>query len=190
MKSKKTRFEQEVLPHTHALYGMALKYTHNESEADDLVQDTMIKAYNSFDAYEDGSNCRAWLYRIMTNTFINKYRRKKRESNYVERLIAEQTNVSPLSAQSPDVFLESTEQITPKTYFYGFSDELLRAFNSISSEFKSILILADLEDFSYKEISEKLHIPIGTVMSRLSRARQMLKKCLSAQDNQANYAAS
>ena len=150
MSNKKKRFEQEILPHIHTLYSMALKYTHNEMEAEDLVQDTMIKAYNCFDAYEPGTNCRAWLCRILTNTFINKYRRKRREHNYVERLIAEQTSTSPLSAQSPDIYLESTEQITPQTLFYGFSDELLQAFNSISGEFKSIIILADLEDFSYK----------------------------------------
>ena len=71
--NKKRSFEEEALPHMSALYGMALKYTHNEMEAEDLVQDSLIKAYNSFDSYEEGTNCRAWLFRILTNTFINKY---------------------------------------------------------------------------------------------------------------------
>ena len=183
----KTRFEQEVLPHMNALYAMSLKYTHDVSEAEDLVQDTMIKAYNCFDSYEEGTNCRAWLSRILTNTFINKYRRKKLENQYVERVLAEQRSVLMPAAPSAMPTPENSENIS-STCFYGFSDELLRAFNSISNEFKSILILADLEEFSYKEIAEKLHIPIGTVMSRLSRARQTLKRCLSTQSDCHDYA--
>lgn len=174
-----SQFEQEALPHMPALYGMALKYTHNESEAEDLVQDSMIKAYNNFDSYVEGTNCRAWLFRIMTNTFINKYRRKRRERAYLDSVVQENTNSDILIANAPEQDLEESESDGTSGCFYAFSDEIVRAFNSVSSEFKSIVMMADLQDLSYKEIAEKLDIPIGTVMSRLFRGRQMLKKNLT-----------
>ena len=175
--NKKRSFEEEALPHMSALYGMALKYTHNEMEAEDLVQDSLIKAYNSFDSYEEGTNCRAWLFRILTNTFINKYRRNKREHAYIDKIITAPADKS----------LESLESDVKGAESFAFSDEIVHAFNAISSEFKSIVILADLQEFSYKEIADKLHIPLGTVMSRLFRGRQMLKKSLTAYAATAGY---
>lgn len=179
MNDKKATFESEAMPYMSALYGMALKYTHNETEAEDLVQDALIKAYNSFDSYEEGTNCRAWLFRILTNTFINKYRRKKRERAYIDRVVSESVNSNELTAAPADHPLETFEGAMPTDESFAFSDEIVHALNTVSPDFKSIVILADLQDMSYKEISEKLHIPLGTVMSRLFRGRQMLKKTLS-----------
>lgn len=177
MADKKHSFEEEALPHMSALYGMALKYTHNEMEAEDLVQDALIKAYNSFNSYEEGTNCRAWLFRILTNTFINRYRRKKREHAYIDKILTDFADDPMLTAAPADKSLESDIEASDS---FAFSDEIVHAFDAISNEFKSIVILADLQELSYKEIAEKLHIPLGTVMSRLFRGRQMLKKSLSA----------
>ena len=168
---KKAAFEHEVLPLIPDLQQFALKYTHNESEAEDLVQDSIIKAYNHFDSYQQGTNCKAWLFRILTNTFINRYRRRKREKaciNHITQLHGKsELNISP----SSDIELASSYQ----NQIYAFSDEMLQAFDSMPDNFRSIIILADIQEFTYKEISSLLHIPIGTVMSRLCRARQLLK---------------
>ncbi len=184
---KKRVFEEEALPHMPALYGMALKYTHSEPEAEDLVQDALIKAYNSFGSYEEGTNCRAWLFRILTNTFINKYRRSKREHAYIDKILTESADDPAMTAAPADKSLEDLESDVKMSESFAFSDEIVHAFNTVSNEFKSIVILADLQEMSYKEIAEKLHIPLGTVMSRLFRGRQMLKKSLTAYAATAGY---
>ena len=168
---RNTIFEDEVLPVIPELRQLALKYTHSEPEAEDLVQDSIIKAYDHFDSYQEGTNCKAWLFRILTNTFINRYRRKKREkdciahiSQFVDKY---ELNLSP----SSDIELADSYQ----NHIYAFSDEMLHAFESMPDNFRSIIILADVQEFSYKEISNLLQIPLGTVMSRLCRARQQLK---------------
>ena len=175
----RNRFELNVMPHMQAMYGIALKYTHNEQEAQDLLQETMVKACRCFDSFEEGTNCRAWLVRIMTNTFINEYRRHRRELNILDVVTDEAADYVKSVVNTPDKSLEQNEVNQQKGFFYSVSDELARALNAISGEFKSIIVMADLEELSYREISEKLQIPIGTVMSRLFRARQMLKKLLS-----------
>ena len=181
------RFQSEVMPHSAALYGLAMKLTKNERDAEDLVQDTLIKAFKHFDSFEQGTNCRAWLFRILTNTFINKYRRKQHEHAYVESVIQDYVSSDLMDQQpTPETTLE--KQLVPnenkRSFLYSFSDEVLKALNSISEDFKAIIIMADLEDFSYREISEKLHIPLGTVMSRLCRGRRLLRNQLT------DYAAS
>ncbi len=175
----RSRFEQEVMPHMRVMYGIALRYTHSEMEAQDLLQETMVKAYRCFESFEEGTNCRAWLLRIMTNTFINEYRRHRRELNILDVVTDEAGDYVETLINTPDQSLEQNEVNQQKGYLYSFSDELMRALNEISSEFKSIIVMADLQDLSYREIADKLQIPVGTVMSRLFRARQMLKKLLS-----------
>ena len=175
---KNLRFEQEALPHMKALYGLALKYTHSENEAEDLVQEVMYKAYHSFESFDDGTNCRALLFRILSNTFINKFRHKKREREFIANILNENEPRELETSESTESVLENTETASGKNYFYAFSDEIMHAFNSISSEFKTIIIMADIQELSYKEIAQKLRIPMGTVMSRLSRARQMLRNVL------------
>jgi RNA polymerase sigma-70 factor (ECF subfamily) len=183
----RSRFEREAMPHMQAMYGVALKLTHGEDEAQELVQETMVKAYRCFDSYDAETNCRAWLMRILMNTFINEYRRHKRELSCLGIVTTEAMDYCETIQNTPEKELEKNESIQQKGFFYGASDELIRALNAISNEFKSIIVMADLLDFSYKEISDKLGIPIGTVMSRLSRARQILKKKLSGYAGELGY---
>ncbi|MBO4351413.1 MAG: sigma-70 family RNA polymerase sigma factor, partial [Proteobacteria bacterium] len=135
-------------------------------------------AYHNFDLYDEGTNCRAWLFRILTNTFINKYKHKKRERAFIEHILNENEPQVLETSESTESVLENTETAASKNYFYAFSDEIMHAFNSISNEFKTIIIMADIQELSYKEIAQKLKIPMGTVMSRLCRARQMLRNIL------------
>lgn len=172
--SPKPQFDSEILPHVPMLRNIAYRYTHNQMEAEDLVQDVMLKACRNFDSFETGTNSRAWLCRIMSNTFINQYRKKKREHALMEEFTNE-TRTRPISEDLSKT-LENSETHAHATF--AFSDEILRAFNAVSKEFRSIVIMADVEELSYREIAEKLGIPIGTVMSRLARARQKLKEYL------------
>ena len=176
------RFQAEVMPHSQALYAMAVKLTRNERDAEDLVQDTLVKAFRNYDAYEEGTNCRAWLFRILTNTFINKYRRRQHENAYIESVIQSSSSHECMSMEpAPETTLENTDAPSDerRSLLFTLSDEVFKALNSISEDFKAIIIMADLEDFSYREISEKLHIPMGTVMSRLCRGRRLLRNQLT-----------
>jgi RNA polymerase sigma-70 factor, ECF subfamily len=166
-------FQEEAVPHLDALYGTALRMTKSESDAEDLIQETMLKAYRYFDKYEKGTNCKAWLFKIMTNTFINRYRKKQKRKEY---LIDDDHRPLQERAEAPEhtPFLdhyESEEQI----YFRMFGDEVKRALEGMPVDFRMVVILADLQDFAYKEIAEIMDCPIGTVMSRLYRGRRMLQ---------------
>ncbi len=184
MTTTNTRFEQEAMPHLPELYGMALKYTHDESDAEDLVQDSLFKAYRSFASYQEGTNCRAWLFRILTNTFINKYRHKKREKAFIEQALTSHQELMPSSRQ-PDSALENDESTSNHSWLFSLSDEMLKALNAISDDSQNIIILADIQELSYKEIAATLNIPIGTVMSRLCRSRQMLREYLTKHSHDA-----
>jgi RNA polymerase sigma-70 factor (ECF subfamily) len=168
-----TPFEQEVMPHIHTLFGAALRLTRSSSEAEDLVQETYLKAFRSFAQFEVGTNCKAWLFRILTNTFINKYRRKVKE-----REILDTEFRSP--NQSPD----STEHFgsghTPESDLADrfLSDEVLRALERVPMDFRLVVVLSDIYGYSYKEIARRVDIPIGTVMSRLFRGRRLLQEQL------------
>lgn len=164
-------FQSEALCHKNALNTYALRLTHNEKDAEDLVQDTLMRAFRNFDKYEPGTNCRAWLCRIMTNEFITQYRHSQRERSHLDKH-------EPLDENIPDAtsndFVESDYNIESS----DFSDEVSSALAYVPDDFRAIVIMADLQDESYREISEKLEIPIGTVMSRLFRGRQILRKKL------------
>lgn len=181
-----SKFETEVIPHLDALYGLALKYTHNEADAQDLVQDTLFKALNSFASFDAGSNCRAWLFKILTNTFINKYRRHNREKLYADSVIDEYKHSSKeiKNVEQTDCF----GMLTEHDFLFLFPDEIVNAFKNISKEFSSIIILADIEELSYREIASRLNIPLGTVMSRLSRARQSMRSFLGDYAHSLGYA--
>ncbi len=178
LKSLQERYQREVVPQTSMLYALALTYTHDPSDADDLVQDTLVKAYRHFDQFDEGTNMNAWLCRILTNTFINGYRRKQREHAYIESELAENTPCNQNGAE-PTENVEPSLSSIKKSCFYHLSDEVLKALKSISDDFKAILVMADLLDFSYKEIADKLNIPIGTVMSRLCRGRKLMRSMLT-----------
>lgn len=164
-------FETEIFSHKDALMAHARHLTHNDRDAEDLVQDTMMKACRNADKYEPGTNCRAWLCRIMTNEFISQYRHNHREIESIDRS-------EELDENSPDMrdrYIDDTEYCENSS---DFGDEVTNALANVPDDFRAIIVMADLQEQSYREISEKLSIPIGTVMSRLFRGRQILRNKL------------
>ena len=162
------------MPHLDGLYAAALRLTRNPRDAEDLVQDSVLRAFRFFDKFERGTNVKAWLYKILTNTFINRYPRSSKERSIVED---ERDSVQDrlVSRDAADVAED------PERAFFDrlLSDEVLRAIDSIPVDFRMAVILADLQDFSYKEIADILDVPVGTVMSRLFRGRRLLQKQLA-----------
>jgi RNA polymerase sigma-70 factor, ECF subfamily len=170
----KQEFEALALTHLDSLYASALRLTKNERDAEDLVQDTCMRAYRFFDKFERGTNIKAWLFRILTNTFINRYRRKVKERAATEG--PEQEAVQALFFSQ-----DATDQASnPERFLFDrlLSDDVLRAIDSLPIDFRMVVILADLQEFSYKEIADILACPVGTVMSRLFRGRKLLQKML------------
>ncbi|MCK6552062.1 sigma-70 family RNA polymerase sigma factor [Myxococcota bacterium] len=173
-KTPSSEFEALTLEYMDALYGAALRLTRSPKDAEDLVQDTYLKAFRFFDTFEKGTNVKAWMFKILTNTFINKYRRKVKE-----REIAE----TPAEDVVLDRFV-STEAVRalqePENDFFGklLSDEVVEALDQVPVDFRMVVILADIQDFSYKEIAEIVGCPVGTVMSRLFRGRRILQNQL------------
>ena len=171
--SARSVFESTVLVHLDALYGTALRLTRDPREAEDLVQDTMLAAFRHFDRFLPGSNARAWLYKILHNTFIDKYRRSKRERAARELMIDDDlpnlmSEEASRTATSPDELL--TQPL--------LSDDVKRALEALPYEYRMAVVLCDLEEFAYKEIADILDCPVGTVMSRLHRGRRLLQKAL------------
>jgi RNA polymerase sigma-70 factor (ECF subfamily) len=170
------RFEELAMEHMPSLYTAALRMTRNTSDAEDLVQETYLKAYRAFHTFQEGTNLKAWLYRILTNTFINSYRAKKRRPD--ESNIEELENLYLYrrlgGLEGASVGRSAEEQVLDK-----FTEaEVKEAVESLPEQFRLAVLLGDVEGFSYKEIAEILDIPIGTVMSRLHRGRRALQKRL------------
>lgn len=165
---KHERFNEEMLAHMDAMYSYALYLTSDRAEADDLVQETFLKAYRFFDSFERGTNARAWLHRIMRNTYINEYRRIKRQPNIVEydEQISAYQMVPASENRKREVFEKSVEDI--------FEDEVAAAIAGLPEKFKTVVVMRDVEDLPYEEIAEALDLPVGTVRSRLHRARALL----------------
>jgi RNA polymerase sigma-70 factor (ECF subfamily) len=170
----KEEFEELVLSHLDPLYSAALRLTKNDRDAEDLVQDTCMRAYRFFDKFERGTNIRAWLFKILTNTFINRYRRRVKERSVVEGAEREAVHERFISRDASDF------AANPEQYFFDrlLSDDVLKAIDQLPIDFRLVVILADLQEFSYKEIAEILECPVGTVMSRLFRGRKLLQKGL------------
>ncbi|MEX1047378.1 MAG: sigma-70 family RNA polymerase sigma factor [Actinomycetota bacterium] len=168
----KDRFEREALPLLPSLYSAALRMTRNPSDAEDLVQETVLRAYRGFSGFREGTNLKAWMYRILTNTYINSYRKKQREPKTVQ---VEEVGDWYLFDRLANRAVESAET----SVLEALPDEEVRAaLDSLPEGFRMAVWLADVEGFSYKEIAEVLDIPIGTVMSRLHRGRRALEKAL------------
>ena len=172
----RSTFAERAMEYAPQLYSTALRMTRNAADAEDLVQETMMRGYRSFETFEEGTNLRAWLYRILTNAFINRYRSKQRrpmetdladvEDLYLYKRVASLENAAAtLSAE--DQFLDLLTD-----------DEVKSAVEDLPDTFKLPVILADVEGFAYKEIAEMLDIPVGTVMSRLHRGRKAMQKQL------------
>jgi len=167
-------FESLSLDHLDPLYSAALRLTKNERDAEDLVQDTFLRAFRFFDKFERGTNMKAWLFKILTNTFINKYRRRVKERTVVEGAAREGMNERFVARDANE------SASNPEQYFFDklLSDDVLRSIDQLPIDFRLVVILADLQEFSYKEIAEILDCPVGTVMSRLYRGRKLLQKNL------------
>ncbi|MDO4928918.1 MAG: sigma-70 family RNA polymerase sigma factor [Corynebacterium sp.] len=168
------RFQKEALPLLDQLYGGALRMTRNATDAEDLVQETYMKAYQSFDSFKPGTNLKAWLYRIMTNTYINSYRKRQRRPQ--QSSADEITDYQLLESSSHDsVGLESAELAALKNLP---SQEIAQAMNDLNEDYRMVVYYADVEGLAYKEIAEILDVPLGTVMSRLHRGRKQLREVL------------
>lgn len=167
-------FEELALQHLDAMYSAALRLTKNERDAEDLVQDTYLRAYRFFDKFERGTNIKAWLFKILTNTFINRYRRRVKERAVVEGSERDTVHERFISRDATDY------AANPEQYFFDrlVSDDILGAVDQLPLDFRLVVVLADLQEFSYKEIAEILGCPVGTVMSRLYRGRKLLQKML------------
>jgi RNA polymerase sigma-70 factor (ECF subfamily) len=174
-KLTKEEFEAEALKHLDALYGSALRFTRDPRDAEDLVQDVFVRACRFLDRFEPGTNLKAWLFRILANTFINRYRRTTRERSLVDGPGREQVTDQ---LHSPDA-AERAEQPERALLDRLVSDEVLAALDAVPIDFRMVVILSDIQDFSYKEIAEILDVPVGTVMSRLYRGRRILQRALA-----------
>ena len=167
------RFERDVLPLLPSLYSAALRMTRKPADAEDLVQETYLRAYRGFGGFQEGTKLKAWMYRILTNTYINSYRKKQRQPQTVQVDEVDDWYLFDRLAQAGTV--ESAEN----SVLESLPDEEVRAaLDSLPEGFRMAVWLADVEGFSYKEIAEILDIPIGTVMSRLHRGRRALEKAL------------
>jgi RNA polymerase sigma-70 factor (ECF subfamily) len=172
----KQTFSDQAMEYMPSLYTAALRMTRNPADAEDLVQDTYLKAYRAFETFKEGTNLKAWLYRILTNTFINSYRAKKRrpeetdiddvENLYLYRRLGGLAGATAGRSAEEEVLDRFTET------------DVKEALESLPEQFRLAVLLGDVEGFSYKEIAEILDVPIGTVMSRLHRGRRALQKRL------------
>lgn len=178
---KERLFEKEFMPHADALYNFAYQLSYNDDDANDLVQETYMKAFRFIDSYQEGTNSKAWLFKILKNIFINEYRRKKRE---------------PEKIDYDDVIIFSDEDDDNSAAYFDLredmfdnmlGDEITNALNKLPIEFKTVILLCDIEGFTYEEIAKIIDIPIGTVRSRLHRARNMLKQLLKDYADQMGF---
>ncbi|AIG63792.1 RNA polymerase sigma factor RpoE [Corynebacterium atypicum] len=170
----RARFEQEALPLIDQLYGGAMRMTRNPADAEDLVQETYMKAFQAFASFKPGTNLKAWLYRIMTNAYINTYRKKQRRP---QQTSADEMSDHQLytSSSHDSAGLESAEVAALKNIP---DQEIVDALNSLSEDYRMVVYYADVEGLAYKEIAEIMGTPLGTVMSRLHRGRKQLRGLL------------
>lgn len=166
---KQEDFEEEIIPHLDAMYNFALRLTSDPNDAEDLVQDTIVKAFRFFSSYEKGTNAKAWLFRILKNSYINNYRKKSKQPNQVdydevssfyETIRADRTDTSDLEDR---MFRELID------------DDISNALEELPEDFRTVVLLCDVEGFTYEEIANMLDVPIGTIRSRLHRGRNLLK---------------
>jgi len=174
--SAKEQFTTDAMQYAPQLFSTALRMTRNSSDAEDLVQETYIKGWRSFHTFQEGTNLRAWLFRIMTNTYINKYNAQKRKGTEVELDDVEELFLYKRLGSIDQSQLSSSAEDQMLNLFTD--DEVKNALESLPEDFRVPVLLSDVDGFAYKEIAEMLEIPIGTVMSRLHRGRKAMQKML------------
>ncbi|MBL8113204.1 MAG: sigma-70 family RNA polymerase sigma factor [Acidobacteria bacterium] len=181
---KKWNFAEGDLPYADALYGAALRLTRNREDAEDLLQETFLRAYAHYDGFTEGTNLKAWLFRILKNGFINTYRHKKSGLQEVDLAANEDGLEGALERRRA-----TTETETPEGVLLAASmDETVgQALASLPEEFRMVVELSDLQDFTYREVAEILEVPLGTVMSRLYRGRRLLEEALLQYGRRQNY---
>lgn len=179
--TKQKDFNEEIIPHLDALYNFGLRLTADPNDAEDLVQDTIVKAYRFFSSYEKGTNAKAWLFRILKNSYINNYRKKSKKpqqvdydevATFYETIRAERTETSDLE---------------DKMFRELIDDDISNALDEIPEDFRTVVLLCDVEDFTYEEIANMLDVPIGTIRSRLHRGRNLLKAQLTEYATKRGY---
>ena len=182
MAERREFFDREILPLADSLYGSAVGLTKNRADADDLLQETMLKAFRAFHQFEAGSNIRAWLYRIMMNTYISSYRKKKRTPEQGDFELAKeyvQGSTAEELINERSAYIEVGNKLALEEFVDQLDERMKAAINSLQDEYREVLILNTVNDLSYKEIAKILDIPLGTVMSRLSRAKALVRDRLN-----------
>lgn len=169
---KKEIFNKEFLPHLDAMYNFAYRLTFEEDDAKDLVQDAFMKSYRFVESFQEGTNAKAWLFRILKNSFINDFRKKSKEPSKVDYQEVESFY------NSDDVNKSITTDLRVESLKGMMGDEVSNALNALDEDFRTVIILCDLNGFKYDEMAKILDIPIGTVRSRLHRARNLLREKL------------
>ncbi|MBM4066737.1 MAG: sigma-70 family RNA polymerase sigma factor [Planctomycetes bacterium] len=177
--NRRKEFEDIAMEHIDSLYSMAIRLVFNKEEAEDLVQETYLKAYRFFDTFQKGTNIKAWLFKILRNTFINKYRKAVNLPSEIFYEDVESVN-SNLSYKQESDSGELTDTLESKYNELGnlMEDDVKRAVDSLPIEYKEAILLSDVEELSYSDIAEITNVPIGTVKSRLNRGRKLLQKSL------------
>lgn len=170
---KQNDFRVEMLPHLESMYNFALHLTNDHDDAEDLVQDTMVKAYRFFSSYEKGTNAKAWLYRILKNSFINRYRKVSK--------MPVQVDFEEIASFYESVRSEQTDTTDMQELFFRgvMSDEVSKALSRLPEDFRTVVMLCDIDGFTYEEIANMLDVPIGTIRSRLHRGRNLLRSLLT-----------
>jgi len=166
---KQEDFNEEILPHLDAMYNFALRLTTDPNDAEDLVQDTIVKAYRFFSSYEKGTNAKAWLFRILKNSYINNYRKKSKKPNQVDY-----DEVATFYETIRDERTD-TSDLEDKMFRELIDDDISNALDELPEDFRTVVLLCDVEGFTYEEIANMLDVPIGTIRSRLHRGRNLLR---------------
>jgi RNA polymerase sigma-70 factor (ECF subfamily) len=166
---KQVDFEREMLPHLDALYNFAIRLTTDPIDAEDLVQDTIVKAFRFFSSYEKGTNAKAWLFRILKNSYINNYRKKSKQP--------QQVDYDEVSTYYETVRSEQSDTTDMEDIMYRgmLDDQITKALQRLPEDFRTVVLLCDVEGFTYEEIANMLDVPIGTIRSRLHRGRNLLR---------------